>query len=242
VVISFIVPAHNEELLIGRTLASIHNSARRLGVNYEIIVANDASTDRTGAIADAHGAGIVNVNHRQISATRNAGAAAATGDIFIFVDADTVINARVVRAALRALRRGVAGGGCTIRTDGKLPLYGAVVVCAVRVFQPILGIAGGCFLFCTRQSYLSAGGFDATMFAAEEVDFGARLRRQGRFVILRDCVITSGRKLRAHSALDLLRIGIRFAREGREALRRREGLEFWYGPREAAPAESHGFR
>jgi glycosyltransferase involved in cell wall biosynthesis len=241
-VISFIVPAHNEELLIGRTLASIHKSARRVSMNYEIIVANDASTDRTEAIADAHGACIVNVNHRQIAATRNAGAAAATGDIFIFVDADTVINPRVVRAALRALRRGVAGGGCTIRADGKLPLYGAVVVCAVRVFQPILGIAGGCFLFCTRQSYLSAGGFDATMFAAEEVDFGARLRRHGRFVILRDCVITSGRKLRAHSALDLLRIGIRFAREGREALRRREGLEFWYGPREGAPAETHGFR
>jgi glycosyltransferase involved in cell wall biosynthesis len=229
--ISFIIPAHNEEALIGRTLTSLHESARKLGEEYEIVVANDASTDRTGAIALEEGARVVDVNHRQIAATRNAGAAAASGEVFIFVDADTVINPRVLRAALRALRRGAAGGGCTIRTDGRLPLYGAALVCAVRVMQPIIGMAGGCFLFCTRRSYHASGGFDASMYAAEEVDFGARLKRHGRFVILRNCVITSGRKLRAHSALDLLRIGIRFAREGQQALRRREGLEFWYGPR-----------
>jgi len=231
VMISFIIPAHNEEALIGRTLTSLHESARKLREEYEIIVVNDASTDRTGAIALEHGARVVDVDNRQIAATRNAGAAAASGEVFIFVDADTVINPRVLRAALRALRRGAAGGGCTIRTDGRLPLYGAMLVCAVRVMQPIIGMAGGCFLFCTRRSYLASGGFDASMYAAEEVDFGARLKRQGRFVILRDCVITSGRKLRAHSALDLLRIGIRFAREGQQALKRREGLEFWYGPR-----------
>jgi glycosyltransferase involved in cell wall biosynthesis len=230
--ISFIIPAHNEEELIGRTLASIHESARKLGGEYEIIVVNDTSTDRTGIIALDFGARVLAVNHRQIAATRNAGAAAAAGEVFFFVDADTVINPRVIRAALKALQRGAAGGGCILRTDGEIPLYAAVLVCAVRVLQPIIGMAGGCFLFCTRKTYLASGGFDTTMFAAEEVDFGARLKRVGRFVILRECVVTSGRKLRKHSALDLLWIGIRFARRGRQALTQREGLELWYGPRE----------
>jgi glycosyltransferase involved in cell wall biosynthesis len=45
--ISFIIPAHNEERLIGRTLAAIHEAAGGLGVDYEIIVADDASTDAT---------------------------------------------------------------------------------------------------------------------------------------------------------------------------------------------------
>src|SRR6185369_14335082 len=45
--ISFIVPAHNEQAVIGRTLAAINDSARVLGKPFEIIVANDASTDST---------------------------------------------------------------------------------------------------------------------------------------------------------------------------------------------------
>jgi glycosyltransferase involved in cell wall biosynthesis len=229
--ISFIVPAHNEEALIGRTLAALHESAGKLREEYEIIVANDASTDRTGSIALEQGARVVDVNHRQIAPTRNAGARAAKGEIFIFVDADTVITAGLLRGSLRALRRGAVGGGCTIRIDGRLPTNAVVMERVLRVVQPIIGLAGGCFLFCTRQSYLATGGFDATLFVTEEVDFGNRLKRQGRFVILRECAITSGRKLRTHSAMDLLRIGLRLARGGRKALQRREGLEYWYGPR-----------
>ena len=64
------------------------------------------------------------------------------------------------------------------------------------VLLPLLKIAPGCFLFCTRQAYLVAGGFNETMAWAEEVAFARRLQRQGRFVILREAVVTSGRKVR----------------------------------------------
>ncbi len=231
--ISFIIPAHNEEALIGRTLSALHESARALGESYEIIVANDTSTDRTGAIALEHGARVVDVNHRQIAATRNAGARAAIGELFIFVDADTVVTMRVLRAAVHVLRDGAVGGGCSAHFDGSVPLYAKVLD---RLLPPVLralGLAPGCFLFCTRQTYLAAGGFDEEMYWAEEVAFVKRLKRQGRFVILREFVITSGRKLRTHSALELLRVGVRLALRGRQSLRRRDGLEYWYGPRES---------
>jgi glycosyltransferase involved in cell wall biosynthesis len=107
--ITFIIPAHNEEALLGRTLAALHESAQalsELGGAYEIIVANDTSTDRTGTIALEHGARVVAVNRRQIAATRNAGARAAKGTLFMFVDADTVVTKRLVPAAVRALQRG----------------------------------------------------------------------------------------------------------------------------------------
>jgi glycosyltransferase involved in cell wall biosynthesis len=232
-VISFIIPAHNEEVLIGRTLSALHESIRALGETYEVVVANDASTDRTEAIALEHGARVVAVNRRQIAATRNAGARAATGEIFIFVDADTVVTERVLRTALRALRGGAVGGGCSVRLDGRLPLYAVVLM---RLLPPILhafGLAAGCFLFCTRQAYLAAGGFDETLYAGEEVAFGQRLKRQGRLVILREYVTSSGRKLRARTALEFLSVGVRLALAGPRSLRRREGLEYWYGPREA---------
>ena len=76
--LSFIVPAHDEELLLGRTLASIHAGGKSIGEPYEIIVVDDSSGDRTASIAAEHGARVERVEHRQISRARNAGAACPT--------------------------------------------------------------------------------------------------------------------------------------------------------------------
>jgi GT2 family glycosyltransferase len=100
------------------------------------------------------------------------------------------------------------------------------------VFAPIIGLAGGCFLYCTRESYLAANGFDEAFYASEEIGFTRRLKRHGRFVVVREAVVTSGRKVRSHTALDMLVLFCRFARAGPRALQTRDGLEFWYGPRQ----------
>jgi glycosyltransferase involved in cell wall biosynthesis len=109
--ISFIVPAHNEEACLGRTLQAIHEAAHLIGRPYEIIVVDDASTDATAAIALLNNARVVTVNHRQIAATRNSGGRAARGEYLIFVDADTIVNPRAVAFALRAMDNGAVGGG-----------------------------------------------------------------------------------------------------------------------------------
>src|SRR5436305_14929493 len=70
--LSFIVPAHNEELLLGKALAAIHAAARETGADYEVVVVDDASTDGTARIAETGGAQVIPVNYRQIAATRNA--------------------------------------------------------------------------------------------------------------------------------------------------------------------------
>ena len=101
--ISFVVPAHNEEALLARTLASIHAAAAAVRADYELIVVDDASTDRTPEIATQHGARVVRVAARQISAVRNAGAREATGDVLVFVDADTILPPETLAAALAAL-------------------------------------------------------------------------------------------------------------------------------------------
>src|SRR5262245_50743254 len=113
--------------MIGRTLAAMHDSARAVAMPYEIVVANDASTDRTEEISLAHAARVVTVNHRQIAATRNAGAKEATGELFFFVDADTVVTGPALAAAIRALRGGAIGGGACVRFDDRVPFYGKVL-------------------------------------------------------------------------------------------------------------------
>jgi hypothetical protein len=66
------------------------------------------------------------------------------------------------------------------------------------------------------------------------------LRRHGRFVVLRDEVVTSGRKLRAYTAREVLGVMAWLALSGGRSMRRREGLGIWYGPRRADPGAEHG--
>ena len=161
-------------------------------------------------------------------------AAVATGDILVFVDADTTVTEPALRAAIVALRQGAVGGGAAVRFDeGRLPFYARVLEFLLPPVLRMLRLAPGCFVFCTRQAYLAAGGFDEALYVTEEVSFAQRLKRQGRFVILREFVITSARKLRTRSALQLLWVGLRLALGGGQSIRQRDGLEYWYGPREA---------
>jgi glycosyltransferase involved in cell wall biosynthesis len=233
--ISFVIPAWNEESVLGPTLEALAVAARPLDLPSEVIVADDGSTDRTTEIARKHGARVVSVQHRQISATRNAGAREARGDLLIFIDADTIVTPQAVCAAVEAVRTGAVGGGCAIRYSGRLPAY-------LRVFIPIevwfaqkARMAFGCFLFCTREAFDAVGGFDSTIYATEEVAMSLALHRQGRFVCLRECVSTSGRKLRTHSTVEwLIQIyRITFARQ--RYIRDRNAMGVWYGDRRPDP-------
>src|ERR1039457_5022147 len=229
--ISFIVPAHNEEAWVGRCVSAIHSGAEFLGEPHEIIVVDDASSDSTASVARQQGAQVIRVEHRQISATRNAGARQAHGDIFFFVDADTLVNAPAIQSALRSVRAGEVGGGCVPRFEGWLPWWFRLTEPFIR---PAVRLArflpSGTFLFCTRSAFQTAGGFDENYYAAEEVVFVAALKRQGRFAILAETVVTSGRKAREHSFWTFARLSARLVFLGSRGVRSRRGLEYWYEP------------
>jgi len=233
--VSFIIPAYNEQFLIGRTLSALHEAVQALGEAYEIIVVDDASSDRTADIAATQGAHVVKVNHRQIAATRNAGARVAKGEMFVFVDADTEVSEAAVRAAVKAMQKGAVGGGCRFRFDGSLPLYGRCVQLLAVFLYRLARLASGSFLFCTREAFEAVGGFDKELYAAEEAAMSTALKRQGQFVVLHEAVTTSGRKLRAYSGREVLRMLGRLVRSGPNAVRQREGLELWYGERRPDP-------
>lgn len=229
--ISFIVPAYNEELCLAATLDALHSAGRALGEQYEIIVADDGSTDRTAAIAEDNGARVVSFTNRQIAATRNSGARESTGELLIFVDADTIVDNQVVLCAVEAMRAGAVGGGAAFQFDELVPLYARIILkITVRFFREA-GWAAGCFLFCTRSAFLTAGGFDERYYAAEEIAMSRSLKRQGKFVILEQLVTTSARKLQAYSARELISLMIRMALRGTGSLKQRQGMDYWYAQR-----------
>jgi GT2 family glycosyltransferase len=238
--LSFIVPAYNEELELPSTLSAIRAAADANSEPYEIIVANDGSTDATAAVAAAGGARVVTIHRRQIAAARNAGAREARGDILFFVDADTRISPAHVTGVQGALAAGCAGGGARGKLDGFVPLWGRIFIRVFSAFYfTVANLGAGAFLFTTRGNFERVGGFDEQLFAGEEIYFSQALKKLGRFRVLADPVVTSGRKLRMNSAGKILALSVGIVFRGKRGVRTRDKLDLWYdGRRETEPRTS----
>jgi glycosyltransferase involved in cell wall biosynthesis len=240
-VISFIIPAHNEEDLLPSTLQTMRSAADAFDQPYEIIVVNDASTDATCEIAEQAGARVISIDRRHIAAARNAGAAAARGDAFIFVDVDTTITAEVYRATLKALADGAQGGGCMVRFDPPVPQYARLMLPLALWVNRTFRMAAGCYVYATRGAFAAAGGFDESLLAGEETIFSRAMHKVGRFEVLDAAVTTSGRKLRAYSATTIFGTMFKLAAIAlinRKAFSSRKHFDLWYAPRREDPKES----
>ena len=233
--ISFIVPAHNEERFLAAALASIRAAAASAGVPFELIVVDDESTDGTADIARSCGAVVVAVSLRHIAAVRNAGARAASGDVLIFVDADTSVPAATLAGALDALARGAVGGGARVQMDASAaPWVRRVWGIVSLMFW--LRLAAGCFMFARRDAFDAVGGYDERLFCAEEIVLSRALGARGRFVIVRDPVTTSSRKFEQISMWQVVQQMIPMM--SRSAVMRRH--DWWYGPQREPVAPVKG--
>jgi glycosyltransferase involved in cell wall biosynthesis len=234
---ALIVPAWNEEAVIAQTVGQLRTVAEELGRPYELVVVDDASSDRTAELAEAAGARVVRVEKRQIAAVRNAGAAATTAPWLVFVDADTWLPETVLRNALLELDAGAVGGGSRVSFDGRGHPLAEGFFEVFKVLWYSQELAAGCFLFARRDAFEAAGGFDERWFAGEEYWLSRALKAQGRFAFLREEVVSSARKQRAGHGIGmlvrLLGLTVLFLAGVRRPLQSRKHLGFWYdGTRE----------
>ncbi|MEA3212652.1 MAG: hypothetical protein QOE70_5709 [Chthoniobacter sp.] len=233
--VSILIPAYNEEVLIGNAVKSVHQSFASLpGRSYEIIVCDNNSTDRTTELASANGAKVVFERHNQIARARNAAARAAHGRWFIFLDADTLLNPKLLSRVLESLESGnFVGGGATVTVDkDALTPVIAALTCIWNGISAVLRLAAGSFIFCTRDAWAEVGGFDEQFYAGEELFFSMKLKKCGRrrgerFTIITGApVVTSARKLEWFNPWQLLTRMLLLALPG--ALKRREWCGLWY--------------
>ena len=240
--VAIVIPAWNEEAVIGQTVGQLRTIVAEVGVPCEIVVVDDASTDRTAELAIAAGARVVRVEKRQIAAVRNAGAAATTAPWLVFVDADTWVPETVLRHALLELGSGAVGGGSRVAFDGRGHPIAEGFFEAFKVLWYAQELAAGCFLFARRDAFEAVGGFDERWFAGEEYWLSRALKERGRFAFLREEVVSSARKQRAGLGLGmllrLLGLTALFFVGVRRPLRSRKHLGFWYdGTREGKPLD-----
>jgi glycosyltransferase involved in cell wall biosynthesis len=228
-ILSVVIPAHNEERRLPATLAALGRALAETGIaSHEVIVVDDGSIDRTAALAAETGARVVLSGARNIGATRNIGARAATGQYLLFLDADTLPTAAALRAAVEALEAGAAVGGAPLAWDVPVNLFGRVSIRLWNLFSRLTRLPAGGFLFARRDRFLEVGGFDERYFVSEEIWLGLALGRRVRRVIIDRPVTTSSRKLTEHPPSELLQLLPRLLLHPIKTIRDRKALSFWY--------------
>lgn len=186
--VSVIIPALNEVEVIARTLRSISSDEE-----IEVIVADGGSHDDTVKVAKALGASVVHTAPGRAH-QMNLGAAAAQGEILVFLHADTRLPAEFVRSVYEVLRRpGVVAGAFRLRLDArgwKFRIVEALANFRSRWFKLPYGDQG---LFMRRFHFRTAAGF-SRLPIMEDFEFVQRLGRWGRIGLAREAAITSARR------------------------------------------------
>lgn len=238
--ISIVIPAFNEERLLGATLQCV-NANRTVfadrGWESELIVCDNNSTDRTAEIARAAGATVVFEPVNQIARARNRGAAAASGGWLLFIDADSQPGAELFAEVAEQIRSGrCLAGGSTIQYEAGYPLATFVTRFWNGLSRWRRWLAGS-FIFCDAAAFRQVGGFNNELFVGEELDLSKRLgelaRATGREIVIlhRHPLLTSTRKLRLYSAREHLRFILRVAFRPGRVMRNRDACHSWYDGR-----------
>lgn len=186
--ISVIIPTLNEAANLVATLAPLRGVT-----GLEVIVADGGSTDATVALAEAAGVRVVVVPPGR-AGQQNGGAVLATGEILLFLHADTSLPegfAEAVRSCLAqpgvvagAFRLGIAGEGWRLRLIERL---------ANRRSRWLKMPYGDQGLFMRRESFAAVGGFP-TQEIMEDFELIRRLKKRGKVALLELSVRTSARR------------------------------------------------
>ncbi len=238
--LSIIVPAFNEARLIERTLHSIAISleaTRQPGFTSEIIVVDNNSTDNTADLARQAGARVIFEPINQIGRARNAGAAQATGDWLLFLDADSLLSPGLLADILRVIETGkYVVCGSTLRMEG-LPWWANLTLHLWTSTSVLCRWAAGALMVCRRDAFQEVGGFDQELYALDEIRLSKQLKQwgQGRdlqFTILtKHPLETSSRKISLYSSREIAAQIFRIFFQPKKTLQDKKHLSVWYDGR-----------
>jgi rSAM/selenodomain-associated transferase 2/rSAM/selenodomain-associated transferase 1 len=186
--ISIIIPALNEEASITRTLSRLERVD-----NLEVIVVDGGSIDKTAELARIRGAKVIQSNPGK-AIQMNTGAAAATGDILVFLHADTLLPEGFSHQIVATLnQRGVVAGAFRLSIDS--PAAGIrIIECMANLRSRFLRLPyGDQALFMKKSLFDKIDGFPL-MQIMEDFILVRRLRHKGKIVIAPKAVVTSPRR------------------------------------------------
>lgn len=210
--LSFVIPAYNEEALLRPCVHSIVAQLAQEGLDAEIIVVDNASTDRTREVAASlAGVRVVDEPHKGLVRARQAGFLAATGELIANIDADTRLTPGWVATVYTRFLRDpslIALSGPCIYDDLSMPVRVGVRLFYCLAFVSYLTtrfilnrsslLQGGNYVI-RRDALRAIGGYNTAIeFYGEDTDAAYRLHKLGNVVFtLRLPIYASGRRLTA---------------------------------------------
>ena len=191
--LSIIIPTLNEEKYLPKLLDSIKKQSFQ---NYEIIVADFNSKDKTRQIAKKYKCKIVNGGKPPIG--RNGGAKVAKNDMLFFIDADCTIKKSFLQKAMNEIKnKNIDVAGCYAQSSsGKISdnvIFFLFNFCIyiTQFFYPHAAYG----MFCQKNLHKKIKGFDENIKLSEDMDYVKRARRHGKFRVLKTVKIyTSTRR------------------------------------------------
>lgn len=205
-ILSIIIPTYNEEEYLPKLLDSIKSQSFD---DYEIIVADANSTDKTREIAESYGCIVVDGGLPGVG--RNNGARIAKGDYLLFLDSDLILTDDYLRNVIYEFRMEHLGIAITQMlplsdkvTDKLFHDFANYFMVSVEKIKPH---GAGCYgMIAKRSLHEECGGFDESLTFGEDTDYIERLAKKEKFKVLRNAKIgVSTRRLEEEGIITLTR-------------------------------------
>lgn len=204
--VSVIIPAYNEEKLIGRCLDSLIKQKTKY--QFEVVVVNNNSTDNTvkevRKFADRLDIKIIFEKIKGRGPARKTGFENARGDIFLSTDADTILPTDWIETMVTGLIKSKAGavtGSCIINDCNKMinMSFNLIQPISMRLYKLVFGHywLSGFNFGIYKNVYFKAGGFSNTLNGMEDIELSFRVSDLGKIkLILNPKVVFSGRRFK----------------------------------------------
>lgn len=170
--ISIVVPAYNGEDYLPASLEKIVAAQAFYDGNSELIVVDNESADRTAQIAESLGAKVSTEAEHNIGKVRNIGARNATGDVLIFIDADTLVPVKLFRKTAAAMiDEKCFGGAVAVKYDEFERKWMRWYLLGWRFWGKLFDMKQGATQFCRNAIFEEIGGYDASVYMGEDIMF-----------------------------------------------------------------------
>lgn len=204
--VTVIIPARNEQDYVGSLLEDLRGQTHEPA---EIIVVDGESEDATAEVVERFPNVLFLDAPASVSAQRNLGAARATGDVLLFLDADARLpHAAFLENFLREFRENKLDLACPyFASETAMLSVKALDLLVNGMFRLVQGTpmasGGGSCLAVRREVFEEGGPFDEELALAEDAKLIRTLARRHAFGILGERVLVSDRRYREHGVLNM---------------------------------------
>ena len=200
--LSIVIPAYNEEKYLPATIDALTGALGSIR-SAEIIVVDNESTDKTREIAESYEAKIVIEHEHNIGKVRNTGGDSATGDLLVFLDADTLVKPGLFEKIIDAMAdpRCIGGSVAVEYEEFSKRKWARFYLSMFQFWGRFLKMRQGALQFCRSEVFRELKGYDEGIYVGEDIEFHWRLdklasQRDGFTVFIEDRPVrTSSRRL-----------------------------------------------